>query len=269
MIFGKRKSAMKTLNPKFEARNPKQIRSLNPNDQTYLVSNFLPRISILFRISKFAFRICASFLTVLTCACLALAGDDSGRKITFAGAKVGELPTGWKIAKTGKGTGGDWKVVADKDAPGRLALGQTKADKAATFNLCVLEGAKYKDLDLTVSFKAMAGDTDQGGGLVWRLRDGDNYYVARVNPLEDNFRLYKVEAGSRKQLATADVLAAAEQWHTLRIVQRGNHIECYLNGKKYLDAKDDAFAGAGKIGLWSKADAQTRFAGLIVKGKKS
>jgi hypothetical protein len=205
----------------------------------------------------------------LVFACLAFAGDDTGRRITFAGAKVGELPTGWKVAKTGKGTGGAWKVVADKDAPGGLALAQTKADKTATFNLCILEESKYKDLDLTVSFKAMAGDTDQGGGLVWRLRDGDNYYIARVNPLEDNFRLYKVEAGSRKQLATADIEAAAGQWHTLRIVHQGNHIECYLNAKKYLDARDDAFGGAGKIGLWSKADAQTRFAGLIVKGKES
>ena len=34
-------------------------------------------------------------------------------------------------------------------------------------------------------------------------RDGaKNYYVARFNPLEDNFRLYKVLAGKRIQLAT-------------------------------------------------------------------
>src|SRR5438105_10881379 len=204
-------------------------------------------------------------VATLSFVCLTLAGDDAGKKIVFTGAKVGELPAGWKIAKTGQGTGGDWKITADKDAPGGLALAQTKADKKATFNLCVLDQANHKDLDLTVSFKAMAGDTDQGGGLVWRLRDENNYYVARMNPLEDNFRLYKVEAGSRKQLATADVEAEAGKWHKLRIVHQGNHIECYLNGKKYLDAKDDAFPAAGKIGLWSKADAQTRFAGLIVK----
>jgi hypothetical protein len=208
-----------------------------------------------------------SLVTVLILICLAFAGDEIQKKITFADAKVGELPSGWKIAKTGKGTGGDWKIAADKEAPGGLALAQTKADKTATYNLCVLEDARYKDLDLTVSFKTMAGDTDQGGGLVWRLQDGDNYYVARMNPLEDNFRLYKVEAGSRKQLATADVEAAPGQWHTLRVVHQGNNIACYLNGKKYLDARDDAFTGAGKIGVWTKADAQTRFGSLIVKGK--
>ena len=115
---------------------------------------------------------------------------------------------------------------------------------------------------MSVKFKAVAGKLDQGGGLVWRYRGAGNYYIARMNPLEDNFRVYRVVAGKRIQLATADVKAAAGQWHSLRIVQRGDHIECYFNGKKYLDAKDDTFKGAGKVGLWSKADAQTYFADL-------
>jgi hypothetical protein len=206
-----------------------------------------------------------SLVTALVFACLTLAGDGAAKKITFKDAKVNELPPGWKIAKTGKGTGGAWKVVEDKDAPGGLALAQTKTDKAATFNICVLEGTSYKDVDLTVSFKAMAGDVDQGGGPVWRFENGDNYYLARMNPLEDNFRLYKVVAGQRKQLATVDVAAEAGKWHTLRVVHKGNAIACYLNGKKYLEAKDDTFPGAGKIGVWSKADAQTRFAGFTIK----
>jgi hypothetical protein len=88
-----------------------------------------------------------------------------------------------------------------------------------------------------------------------------------MNPLEDNFRFYKVVAGKRIELASADVEAKAGQWHTLRIVHKGDHVECFLNGKKYLDAKDATFQDAGKIGFWTKADAQTRFAGLVVKGK--
>src|SRR5262249_38968349 len=161
--------------------------------------------------------------------------------------------------KTGKGTGGDWTIVADKDAPGGMALAQTKADKTATFNLCVATGTKHKDVDLTVSFKAMAGEADQGGGLVWRLKDGDNYYIARMNPLEDNFRLYKVVDGQRKQLATVDIALSAGKWHTMRVVHKGNKIECYLNGKKLLEATDSEFTMAGLIGVWTKADAQTRF----------
>ena len=38
-----------------------------------------------------------------------------------------------------------------------------------------------------------------------------------------------------------------------------NEIVCSLNGKTYLEAKDDTFTKAGKVGLWTKADARTYF----------
>ena len=88
-----------------------------------------------------------------------------------------------------------------------------------------------------------------------------------MNPLEDNFRLYKVVAGKRTELASSDIKAETGKWHTIRIVHKGDQIECFLNGKKHLDAKDATFKDAGKIGVWTKADAQTRFAGLMVNGK--
>jgi hypothetical protein len=207
-----------------------------------------------------------SVATALFFVCAVVATAQEAKKFTFEG-KVGSLPKGWKTEKTGKGTGGDWQIVEDKDADGGLSLAQTKADRKALFNICVNEGARYKDIDLTVKFKAIAGETDQGGGPVWRFQDGNNYYIARMNPLEDNFRFYKVVAGKRIELASADVEAKKDKWHTIRIVHKGDHVECYLNGKKYLDHKDATFQDARKIGVWSKADAQTRFAGLIVKGK--
>jgi hypothetical protein len=208
-----------------------------------------------------------TFITALSFAYPTFAGDEGGNKLTFEGAKVGTLPKGWKTAKTGKGTGGDWKIVEDKDTPGGLALAQTIADKTATFNICVAEGTSYQDIDLTVSFKALAGDRDQGGGPVWRFQDENNYYVARMNPLEDNFRFYKVIAGDRIELASADVQAAAGKWHTIRIVHKGDHVECFLDGKKHIDVKDGTYKGSGKVGVWTKADAQTRFAGLVIKAK--
>jgi hypothetical protein len=106
----------------------------------------------------------------------------------------------------------------------------------------------------------VAGGVDQGGGLVWRYVDASNYYIARFNPLEDNFRLYKVVDGKRIQLATKEGLRApAGEWHALAIRMKGDDITCSLNGKRELDAKDGTFAKAGKVGLWTKADAQTYF----------
>ena len=176
-------------------------------------------------------------------------------------AKVGELPKGWAAAKTGEGPGSVWKVVMDTD--GKRVLAQT-SDQGPNrfFNLCVAENTRFTDIDLTVAFKAMAGKLDQGGGLVWRYQDANNYYVARMNPLEKNYRVYKVVAGKRTQLGSVDIQVPSREWHTLRVVHQADRIQCYLDGKPRLDVKDGTFKEAGKIGLWTKADAQTYFADL-------
>jgi hypothetical protein len=171
----------------------------------------------------------------------------------FDSATVGELPQGVTNEV------GEWKVAADDTAPSRPnVLAQTAKNSGGTYNVALLEGTSYQDLDLTVAMKAVAGEEDQGGGPVWRAKDKSDYYIARYNPLESNYRVYKTVNGRRQQLGTADVKGDLA-WHTLRIVMKGDHIECYLDGTKYLDVRDSTFAEAGKIGLWTKADAQTHF----------
>ena len=196
----------------------------------------------------------------------ALLADDRPVRWTFEDAKVDKLPDGWTADKTGKGEGSVWKVLEDASAPaGSHVLAQTSSEGPnPLFNLCVCDETSLADVDLTVSYKAATGKKDQGGGLLWRYKDAGNYYIARENPLEGNFRVYRVVGGKRAQLSTADVKAAAGEWHTLRVVQRGDHIQCYLNDKLHLDVKDDTFKDAGKVGLWTKADAVTHFDDLKI-----
>ena len=47
---------------------------------------------------------------------------------------------------------------------------------------------------------------------------------------------------------------------------KGDHIVCYKDGVKLLDVHDATFPGPGKIGLWSKSDAQTEFDELKLQG---
>jgi len=111
------------------------------------------------------------------------------------------------------------------------------------------------------------GKVGQGGGIVWRYLDANNYYIARMNPLEDNYRFYKVVDGKRTQLATKEGLKVpVGEWHTLEIECVGNKIECELDGRDILEVEDDTFTKAGKVGLWTKADAVTEFANFRVKG---
>ncbi|MEN6451519.1 MAG: family 16 glycoside hydrolase [Thermoguttaceae bacterium] len=183
-------------------------------------------------------------------------------------AKIGVLPEGWTAAKTGEGPGSVWKVQADASVPGGKVLAQTSADgPKRLFNLCVADKPKFRDVDISVAFKANAGKIDQGGGVVWRYKDAKNYYVARINPLEPNYRLYKVVDGKRTKVATAELKVPAGRWHVLHVVQQGNHIQCFFGNKKYLDVKDDTFPDAGKIGVWTKADAQTSFTALKAEEK--
>ena len=128
------------------------------------------------------------------------------------------------------------------------------------------DNTKYKDLELTVRIKAVAGKEDQGGGLVWRAKDAENYYIARYNPIEEDYRLYRVIRGHRTELKRADIKPSGG-WHTLTVTMKGTRIECYYDGKKYLEADDWTFKEAGKIGLWSKTDAQSWFDDLTVSGK--
>jgi len=184
----------------------------------------------------------------------------------FEKATVDKLPEGWTAAKTGTGPGSVWKVLEDASSPkGPKVLAQTSSEgPKPLFNLCVADATSYADVDLSVSLKAVKGKIDQGGGPVWRYKDADNYYVARVNPKEANFRLYKVVGGKRTQLASADVEPLQRKWQTIRIVQQGDHIRCYLDGQLEIDAKDATFRDAGKIGLWTKADAVTSFDSLSI-----
>jgi len=204
-------------------------------------------------------------LTAITAMTLVAADKPDSRQWDFEDATLGRVPVGWSAAKTGKGPGSQWKVVEDDSAPkGSKVLAQTSSQGPnRLFNLCVVDDTSYSDVAITVSFKANQGRHDQGGGPVWRYQDAGNYYICRHNPLEDNFRIYKVVAGKRIQLASMNFKAIAGKWHTIHAVMRADMIECSINGKQ-LAVRDGTINTPGKVGLWTKADAATSFDGLTV-----
>jgi hypothetical protein len=182
--------------------------------------------------------------------------DDAKRTWTFDEDVSGQIAKGFTNEV------GQWSVVASDKGK---ALAQSAKNPNAVFNITLISDTNAKDVDLSVRMKAVAGETDQGGGLVWRAADAKNYYLARYNPLEDNYRLYRVVGGKRTLIQNVDI-AHTDGWHTLRVTMTGDQITCYYDGKKYLESKDTTFPGSGKIGLWSKADAQSQFDDLTLAG---
>jgi hypothetical protein len=198
------------------------------------------------------------------------AAEGKERAFKFSKDEVGKVPAGWKVEKTGKGEGSDWKVVEDNTAPSKsgVALAQLAKSPGGVFNICVAEDTKYKDVELSVSFKAVAGDSDQGGGFVWRYQDNNNYYICRMNPLEDNYRVYHVVNGKRVQIGGKEgIKIPVGEWHKLKVEVKGNKMEGYLDGNKIWEVTDDTFKEAGKVGLWSKADAQSHFDEFKAEGE--
>ena len=158
---------------------------------------------------------------------------------------------------------GRWAVEDMEGAPsGKKVLVQRATTNE--FNVIVAPPGPFTEVDVSMKFKPISGQEDASGGIVFRFRDG-KYYVVRANALEDNFRLYYYDRG-RRQLASANVKAPAlGQWHTLRVVALGEHMQAWLDGKLYLDHRDSRFR-AGRVGLWTKADSITAFDDLIIRG---
>ncbi len=188
----------------------------------------------------------------------------------FDGVAPGALPAGWTVDATHPGKSlARWKAARDEAAPSPpnvLRVFPPAGNPGGTFNLCWTRKVAFEDGTIEVRLRADSGSEDQGGGPAWRMRGRNDYYVARYNPLEHNFRLYRVKDGHRRMIASSErIPIGAGRWFTIRIVHRGDHIQCFLDGEKRIDVHDSTFAGPGGIGLWTKADAATSFDDLVIR----
>jgi len=176
--------------------------------------------------------------------------------VNFDSTPTGELPAGWLAGVTGRGSP-RWAVAAEATAPS--APNVLKQSGSGTFPWCVDKRASLADGFVEVKMKPISGREDQAGGVVWRWKDGDNYYVARANALENNVSLYYTENGSRKTLKYVDAPVAREAWHTLRVEFSGRHIRVVLDGVARIELDDAHITGPGAVGVWTKADSVTLF----------
>jgi hypothetical protein len=176
--------------------------------------------------------------------------------INFDDAKVGEAPPGWTATKTGSGTP-KWTVEKDDTAPSKPNV--LKQSGEATYPVCLKNDTSLKDGFVEVKFKPVSGKEDQAGGVIWRAKNSDNYYIARANALEDNVTIYHTIKGSRVSFKNVNTKVAPATWHTLRVDCVGNKFTVTFDGKKVIEATDDSFADAGKVGVWTKADSVTLF----------
>jgi hypothetical protein len=193
---------------------------------------------------------------ILVVSLFAFSSFAKAEVVNFDKAQSGVLPAGWKAGSTSGGSP-KWSVEDDSSAPSTPHV--LKQSGEASFPWCVKEGTSLEDGFVEVKFKALAGNQDQAGGIIWRWKSGDSYYVARGNALENNVSLYYVENGKRKTIKYVDASVPPNKWNTLRAEFSKKAIKILLNGKKYIDLEDDRISGPGAVGVWTKADSVTAF----------
>ena len=212
-------------------------------------------------------RAIAAVTVLLVAGCSA--GPSSGASAGAIGFDDPPAPGAWLLESTGgAGPHASWQARADAaavSAPNVMALVAPNHLSDDRFNLCWNPGLPFRDGRIAVAVRADGGEIDQGGGPMWRVRDPDNYYLCRWNPLESNFRVYVVTGGVRRQLATALVEGDRGGWHRIEVEHVGGRITCWFDGRQLLAANDATIDGPGGVGLWTKADARTSFDDLLVQ----
>lgn len=206
-----------------------------------------------------------------------LAARAGGEIIRFDSTQPGSLPAGW-TAVTHDGGAPGWEVRRDTSAPSKPnVLAQVPGDSNnSRFPMAIFNKADYRDGELSVKFKPVAGRADQAAGIVWRYRDPDNYYLVRANALENNIVMYRVQdghwiplvpRGKPRESYGVRHRIPAHTWSILKVSFRKSRFEVYFDHRKVFEAEDSTFAQPGKIGLWTKADSVTYFDDFQFSGK--
>src|SRR5438105_11610876 len=174
--------------------------------------------------------------------------------VDFDTLTTGAPPPGWTATKTGTGTA-KWTIEKDNTAPSPPNV--LKQSGQATYPVCLKDDTSLKDGFVEVKFKPISGKEDQAGGVVWRAKDPNNYYIARANALEDNVTIYHTINGRRTEKKRTSMKVASNQWHILRADFQGTHFTVTFDGKKAIEWDDRTFTEPGRVGVWTKADGVT------------
>jgi hypothetical protein len=186
----------------------------------------------------------------------------AGRVVTFDNGPLGKTPPEWTITMTNHGRAPEWEIVKDLTAATQpYVFAQVSADPAGDrYPLAIFNDVTFRDGEVSVRLKPVSGHEAQAGGIVWRYRDENNYYMARANALQKNVQVFKVENGHRVPLMDAvrhEIPTNA--WSILKISARGNRFQIYMDHRRVLQGWDNTFLSPGKVGLWTVADSVTYF----------
>jgi pyruvate,water dikinase len=96
-----------------------------------------------------------------------------------------------------------------------------------------------------------------------KFRNWANYFVLRINALENNAVLFEFRNNKRFERVAVDTPIKAGSWYNLRTETQDRLIRAYLDDMPVLEYVADRNLD-GYVGLWTKADSVTVFKDLEI-----
>ena len=132
------------------------------------------------------------------------------------------------------------------------------------FPLAIAKDSEISEGILRVRVKPVAGSIDQAGGLAFGIRNINNYFVLRINALEDNVVLFEYVNNRRFQRTAFHQKIETGRWYLITVEISGNTLRGYLDDELFIEYTADRPL-AGYVGLWAKADSVTYFDELSIE----
>lgn len=185
--------------------------------------------------------------------------------VSFNDMTAGQPPLGFTTGLGGTGASSIWRIEDDPRAPRGKVLVQKSTDSSSLrYPICMYDGIRTLNTDVTVSFNTVSGRIDQVAGIALRVTDEGNYYLARASAKDNAVTLSRFVGGSGSDLTSASIKVPAGTWQTLRFKVDRERLTVYLNGQQVIDWSDNRHTREGRVGLWTRADAVTMFDDLSI-----
>lgn len=132
------------------------------------------------------------------------------------------------------------------------------------FPIAIVKNSEITDGSISVQIKPVSGNIDRAGGIAFGIRNIANYFVLRINALEDNVILFEYINNKRFERVRIDKRIDSNIWYQLRVEIDRNVIKGFINDEVAMEYKTGGLL-KGYVGLWTKADSVTYFDDLNIK----
>ena len=184
----------------------------------------------------------------------------------FDADKPGGLPPGFVLAVFRAADPGQWVVRGQGSQHYVVHAG---APGARGYSVALVDGTLADYQVASVRLRLAGGG--RAGGLVWRYRDPQNFYMAELNLVDRDMAVYRVQAGNRIRIEFEDDLELdVNAWHSLKVTHDGPEVSVSLGGIRVFEDTDrrNRTAPAGTVGLLASVDSEVWFDDLRVDRRR-